>query len=944
MSSSFRSPSRERILIVDDRPENLVALRAILAEVDVDLIEASSGESALRATLHYEFAVAILDVQMPGMDGYELAYLLHGDPRTHRLPIIFVTAAYGDEKQIYQGYEVGAVEYIVKPYDPRLLISKVRIFLELYRAHAAIAERNQLLVAAEERYRSLVMTIPDIVYVIDEAGRFTFLNGAITLLGYTADELIGQHFSKIIHPADVAAISRESALAHYAPDTLMPGLFDERRKYERRTTGLEIRLLPRQGGDKIPALLHPISDECITAEINSAGFYSHQQGSPQFILLGTVGVIRDISDRKRTESELTKHRQHLQQLVEVQTAELEERNLQLQELNQNLTNLLAERTEAKQAAETANIAKSRFLATMSHEIRTPLNAIVGMTYMLGLTKLDKDQREQLATVETASRTLLAQINDILDLAKIEAGEVVFEEVCFDLPGLFRSIDRLFRPDILAKGLLFILPENFLELPNYLLGDPVKIHQMLINLIGNAVKFTDSGEISVSLQEIARKEQQLTLRFTVRDTGIGIAAKVLPTLFNPFTQADASTTRLHGGTGLGLSLVRQLAERMGGRTGVESVVKQGSQFWFELPLVITTAPTYPLDGEDRLHSMAEIPFSCRLPDMKVLVVDDSRMNLDVCQRLLSYEGAHPVLCQSGSEALREFHESGKEIDVVLMDIQMPEMDGYETTQKLRQLPFGEKIPIIALTAGTMASERERALAAGMNDFITKPIDPIILIRIVRRHIEEYRNKSLPIFPQVNQTAEKVWSAIPGLTLAPVQARLINDFPLFLNLLDRFISESTMLINQTQTNFLNIAPQLHRFRGQASNIGAIEIGQEAANLEQLVLKEQLTQEVWDNFTQRLGNFLASLSHWRMDQDNRVSVVASNNFPLDIELLETLLVQLTDQELGALENFQMLAPTLRNKLSVETYQIVEQAVHSLDFAVALTKLKPLTAGDTI
>ncbi|MFH1532911.1 MAG: response regulator [Pseudomonadota bacterium] len=310
---------RPKLLTVDDRPENLLALRTVLADLDVEIVEASSGNAALTATLSHDFAVAILDVQMPGMDGFELAELLRGDPKTCSVPIIFLTAAYREEAQIFKGYEAGAVDYIVKPYSPQVLRSKVTVFLELHHRSHALAEKVVALAASEERFRSLVMTVPDIVYRIDPEGRFTFVNDAVTHLGYTPGELIGTHFSEIMLPAEVKEVSRDTVLPQFAGKVtrpeVAPKLFDERRTAGRKTTGLEVRLVQRQGGLQVPGLLHSLGPEAIPVEVNASGLYSSVEGRGSPVFLGTVGIIRDISERKRTMEELERHRGHLQDLV-----------------------------------------------------------------------------------------------------------------------------------------------------------------------------------------------------------------------------------------------------------------------------------------------------------------------------------------------------------------------------------------------------------------------------------------------------------------------------------------------------------------------------------------------------------------------------------------------------------------------------------------------------
>jgi PAS domain S-box-containing protein len=310
---------RQKILIVDDRRENLLALSQVLTPLDLEIVEALSGNQALAATLDHRFALAIVDVMMPGMDGYELAGHLRGDAKTCNLPIIFLTAVYSEEERIFKGYEAGAVDYIIKPYNPVVLLSKVRVFLELDRAHQALAEKVAALTASEERYRTLVTTIPDIVYRIDRQGRFTYLNDAILSLGYTKEELLGVAFSSIMLPAEAQKASRQWVLpkckGQNSGPAGAPKLFDERRTRQRRTMGLEVRLMPKTSDRTEPAALDNGSPDVVTAEINSSGIYAETADSRNPLFLGTVGVIRDITARKKAERELEHYRANLETLI-----------------------------------------------------------------------------------------------------------------------------------------------------------------------------------------------------------------------------------------------------------------------------------------------------------------------------------------------------------------------------------------------------------------------------------------------------------------------------------------------------------------------------------------------------------------------------------------------------------------------------------------------------
>ncbi len=319
----------QKILIVDDRKENLVALRQVLSEVDAEIVEAKNGNDALTATLAHDFSLAILDVQMPVMDGYELAELLRGDPKTANLPVIFVTAAYGEEIDIFRGYEAGAVDYIVKPYNPAVLLAKVRVFLDLQAAKKELARRVLDLSASEERYRTLVTTIPDIVYRIDTEGRFTFLNDAVQSLGYHPEELMGRPFSEIVFPADIESVSRRFVLpgvsGENTGDEGAPKLFDERRTGSRKTIAMEVRLVSRLARREIPGELHSSGQPIIAAEVNSSGLYADTAGGRSSSFVGTVGIIRDITKRKAAEAELNRYQQGLENLVEEKTVALKKR-------------------------------------------------------------------------------------------------------------------------------------------------------------------------------------------------------------------------------------------------------------------------------------------------------------------------------------------------------------------------------------------------------------------------------------------------------------------------------------------------------------------------------------------------------------------------------------------------------------------------------------------
>ena len=637
--------------------------------------------------------------------------------------------------------------------------------------------------------------------------------------------------------------------------------------------------------------------------------------------------------------------------------------------------------EAKQHAERLERVKSEFLANMSHEIRTPLNGVLGLAQLLEREPLKDSQQVMVQRIQSAGRSLLGIINDILDFSKIESGRMTVEWHPFDLGQSLTKLDGLMSPSSEAKGLALRMPLIPDDL-RVLQGDALRLEQVLMNLLSNAIKFTEKGQVTVSVAAMPVADRSRRVRFEIRDMGNGIPPERLGDLFTPFTQGEAGITRQFGGTGLGLSIAKRLVQLMGGTIGVESEVGKGSLFWFELPFgVVEPAEMLPvkaLPTRERMHR--------RLQGLHCLVVDDSAMNRGVVEQILTMEGATVETADDGRAAVDRLRQHPDRFDAVLMDVQMPVMDGLTATRLIRNELHLPDLPVIALTAGVLPEQREAAHDAGVTDFLAKPLDleelTVCLLKWAGRAAQPARSNpeteatgeiAAPSGPATKRRQAEPAADVRVTTAAhhsgadPSRVDAVTpDFPdiagidrqraartlggnraFFLRLLRDFADEYAGFAERVRAELAEAgdretaARRLHTLRGNAGNIGAMGLMQAAGELEHAVRHGEVDiDERLESLSAQIIALNAASSPWRTLNEEAEPEAGSESASSDwdADRFAALCAALRNNQFGARRLFEELQPALRRELGDDAIAAVAEAVRALRYREALERLQAL------
>lgn len=564
--------------------------------------------------------------------------------------------------------------------------------------------------------------------------------------------------------------------------------------------------------------------------------------TPERMPLSNLGDYIDLyRDKKHLETRIA----HLKNQIEGLTDELQTIEAKELVLRRNEKNLLQEKSMLKKACEN----KSLFLANMSHEIRTPMTGIMGSLEILQETDLSPDQKKYLKIIETCTHSLLAVVNDVLDYSKIEANELKIESIDFNLKEIISQVRDILIFKAQEKGIDFTT-HIVHNVPIWLKGDPLRIRQVLLNLAGNAVKFTQSGHVAIEVTLESENDRSVTLLIKVKDTGAGISQEQQEQLFQCYSQINPEVTRRFGGTGLGLAISKKLTDLMNGRIGVESVEGEGSEFWFSVPLTKQVGTRKHQGDLFRIGQKPALAARTKHQNLSLLLVEDDVINQKIASILLEKEGFAVTVAENGSKAL-EILQSNM-YDAILMDVEMPGLNGYETTRRIREMGTNSQagaIPIIAMTAHAMSGDREKCLSAGMNDYISKPINIPVLSEILDRYLSQSNDSEQADSCENMERSEQVSIEFEKLNClkAEVEDRFEFLVNVYLESIPQKLSAISHAINEKDRDRLRTAA--HQLKGSSASFYAKKLVTLCQELESMATNPEQDPAYLQNHSELL-----------------------------------------------------------------------------------------------